>query len=484
MRTKFRFLTLFATLSIALNSLATTFDYNADGTQNQTIDGITVKLEKGDNANNAPAYSSYNGMKMYAKNTITISANQAFKNVQLVFSKNENKEYLTMTASEGELISGGTSTSLSDKKIDVWNGETSQLVFTMGPKGQRVIYQIVVDGEPIDIEPTSNIVAIDTAEWDPEWLWYSEPTALITPDTTFSKKEYIFVETNIRVHCTQGTINDTASTPYFNCNAGYTLSFEATQPIKGLVINGYVRKQFSASVDKGTIEYCSPGALEEDHEGYPVVIVSDINETKVTLSCEKQLRCYSVYVYFDANPEETLDCGGSSGGETFFLTFDAADAVYESEISAEEGKPNYTIYLYNQASPDYPYIAFDLYPAAQGDLVGLYSMDDESLGETTWYQYGESALDRAWMEMDGQMVVNRDGEIYSISGYLTCDDNNTYNFTFSGAMPFYTDTEYYAEGIENVPAIDRNAPMYDILGRKVNDTYQGIVIQNGYKYLK
>ena len=51
-------------------------------------------------------------------------------------------------------------------------------------------------------------------------------------------------------------------------------------------------------------------------------------------------------------------------------------------------------------------------------------------------------------------------------------------------MPFYEDTEYYStEGIETVPAMDRNAPMYDILGRKVNDTYQGIVIQNGYKYM-
>lgn len=82
------------------------------------------------------------------------------------------------------------------------------------------------------------------------------------------------------------------------------------------------------------------------------------------------------------------------------------------------------------------------------------------------------------------MVINKEGEVYSINGYITGDNNNTYNFTFSGAMPFYTDTEYYAESIEVVPAIDRNAPMYDIFGRKVNDTYQGIVIQNGYKYLK
>jgi uncharacterized repeat protein (TIGR02543 family) len=33
------------------------------------------------------------------------------------------------------------------------------------------------------------------------------------------------------------------------------------------------------------------------------------------------------------------------------------------------------------------------------------------------------------------------------------------------------------------PALDTNAPMYDILGRQVDATYRGIVIQNGNKYL-
>jgi hypothetical protein len=38
--------------------------------------------------------------------------------------------------------------------------------------------------------------------------------------------------------------------------------------------------------------------------------------------------------------------------------------------------------------------------------------------------------------------------------------------------------------IENVrPALDTNAPMYDVLGRRVDTTYRGIIIQNGNKYL-
>ena len=483
MWTKFRLLSLLAAFSFALNLSATTFDYNADGTQTQTIDGITIKLEKGGNASNAPAYSSYNGMKLYANNTITVDATQAFKNIQLVFSKNEGKDYLPMTASVGELTSGGTSTALDDKKIDVWNGETTHLVFTLGTKGQRVIYQIVVDGDPIELNPVNYV---DDTPLDPDFA-YGEPTAILCPEKLFSKKEYAFIESNIRVHCTQGAIIDTASTPYFNCNAGFSLSFEATQPIKGIVINGAVRKLFSCSVDKGEINFLSPDEFyEEDYqECASAVVITDVNDTKVTISCEKQLRCYSVWVYFDANPEQSvLDCEeGTQEGEVFFLNFDSADAVYEEEFSKETGKTNYSVFLYNQADEKI-YLALDLYPTAVNVLEGQYIMEEETLGDMTYYQFGEDQTnDITWMLTDGAVVVNKSGDVYSINGYITCDDHNTYNFSFTGKPKFFTDNEYYAEGIENIPVLDRNAPMYDILGRKINDTYRGIVIQEGHKYL-
>ena len=444
MRIKFWILILAATFST--NTFAVSFFYEAEGKQTQTIDGITIKLEKGGNASNAPAYSSYNGMKLYANNTITIDAEQAFKNVQLVFSKNEGKDYLSMSSSSGNLVDGGTSTALDDKKIDVWTGETIHLVFTMGTKGQRVLFQIEVDGEPIELNPISYV---DDTPLETEYT-YSEPTAIITPDENFYKKEYAFIENNIRVSCSKGSIlnNDTAL--YFNCNAGETLTFEASQPIKGIVINGAVRKLFEATANKGTLTYLIPDEFypEDYQECEHALIINDIDATSVTISCIKQLRCYSVYVYFDANPTATIDCDEQQGGgETFFLTFDSADAVYESEIAEEEGKTNYTIYLYDAAT-EFPYITLDLYPAAQGDLVGLYDYEEGSLGEYSWYQETEDALTRTWIA-EGAVAVSKEGETYTVSGYMTCDDNNTYNFTFTGTMPFYTDDEYYAEGIED-----------------------------------
>jgi hypothetical protein len=40
-------------------------------------------------------------------------------------------------------------------------------------------------------------------------------------------------------------------------------------------------------------------------------------------------------------------------------------------------------------------------------------------------------------------------------------------------------------GVEEVttPEIDLNAPMYDVLGRQVDKTYRGIVVQNGQTFL-
>jgi len=349
MWTKFRFLSLFAALVFAVSSSATIFEYDADGTQTQTIDGITVKLEKGGNTTNAPEFSSYVGMKLYNKNTITISASTAFKNVQLVSSKKDGKDYLTMTASEGNFVPGEASTAQDDYKVDTWTGETTNLVFTMGAKGQRLLQQIVVDGEPIVIEPTSYV---DDTPLDPEYE-YSEPTTVRSSEKNIYKKEYAFIDRNIRVHASQGSIvfNDTAK--YFNCNAGQSFTFEAAKPIKGLVVNGAVRKLFTCSADKGTIDYLSPDQFypEDYQECSAAVVITDINDTQVTVTCFKQLRCYSVKVYFEANPtEEAGEC------------------------------------------------------------------------------------------------------------------------------------EYW-EGIENIPVLDRNAPMYDMLGRKINDTYKGIVIQDGHKYL-
>ena len=71
-------------------------------------------------------------------------------------------------------------------------------------------------------------------------------------------------------------------------------------------------------------------------------------------------------------------------------------------------------------------------------------------------------------------------------------DNNNGTGTALTVLPVgYKGTVYaiwqsnVGTGVENVarPMLDMEAPMYDVLGRQVDATYRGIIIQNGHKYL-
>ena len=70
------------------------------------------------------------------------------------------------------------------------------------------------------------------------------------------------------------------------------------------------------------------------------------------------------------------------------------------------------------------------------------------------------------------------------------DTNNTSGTKLTVLPVGYDGTVYAiwdngpATNVENVrPVLDVNAPMYDVMGRQVDATYRGIIIQNGNKYL-
>ena len=71
-------------------------------------------------------------------------------------------------------------------------------------------------------------------------------------------------------------------------------------------------------------------------------------------------------------------------------------------------------------------------------------------------------------------------------------DNNSGTGTALTVLPVGYDGTVYAiwksmttpTNVENVrPALNMDAPMYDVLGRQVDATYRGIIIQNGHKYI-
>lgn len=310
-----------AALFIALDSMAeTAFLYNADSHElTQTNNGITVTIAQGSGAS-APLWKeSYNeeynpsDMRLYSGNTITVSSSTALTDIKMVFAKSaaNNKEYAKLSANVGNLVSGGTAESHSDWKVDSWTGNATSVTFTLTDTGQRRIYSLVVDGEAIlpDV-PEEKPLPTETdlvSDYD-----YPEPTVVGVPDTTILKKEYAFINNNILVHCELGSIEkeyidpdadeekDDSHPAYFNCNADHNITFTASQNIKGIAISGYVRKAFNATCDHGTITFLTNPDYEM--EGWPALVITDVNNKSVTLSCPKQFRCYELKVYFKENP--------------------------------------------------------------------------------------------------------------------------------------------------------------------------------------
>lgn len=289
-------------------SAETEFTFTSAADMDQTKDGITVTIAKGSGKTAPSATVDYQTqtpeMRLYVGNTISVSSSQTLTNIQLVCAKSSasNKDYTDLSASTGTLVSSGASTDKTDLKVDSWTGSATQVVFTLTEPGkQRQIKRILVDGEPIDIDPVVDV--LPTAEdLDPNYV-YAEPTAVAPKDTTLWKKEFAFIHNNILVHCDMGSINPATDTTfaYFNCNANYSITFTATQPIKGVHIDGYVRKAFDATCDHGTLQFLTDPDFEM--EGWPALVLLDVNSTSVTLFCPKQFRCYGARFYFQENPE-------------------------------------------------------------------------------------------------------------------------------------------------------------------------------------
>ena len=351
-----KFLSLIAVLVGAVSMMAeTVFTFSSSEDLNQTKDGITLVIAKG-NGSTAPVFQNpfYNSeyhpeMRLYLGNTITISG-EGLSSIQLVCAKSgaSNKEYAGLSASTGSLVSGGVAENATDWKVDSWTGHASSVVFTLTGKGQRQIQQIVVNGEPVELKPEEEV--LPTAEdLDPAYE-YAEPTDVSPKDTTIIKKEYAFIDYNILVHCSLGSIlkaeedtnpsdeEDNSHPAYFNCNANYQLTFSATQPIKGIAIDGFVRKAFDATCDHGTIQFLTDPDM--DMEGWPALVILNVNATSVTLECPKQLRCYGVHVYFQDNPDPLYE---QEGLETIHSNSTVTKMLRDGQLVIIKDKKQFTV---------------------------------------------------------------------------------------------------------------------------------------------
>ncbi len=91
-------------------------------------EGVSASFGKG-SGSNAPAWYPA-GLRLYAKNTVTISSSDSITGVSFNWEKQGNKAFASVTADVGDYVhpsAAGTGT---------WTGSANEIVFTLGDSGQ------------------------------------------------------------------------------------------------------------------------------------------------------------------------------------------------------------------------------------------------------------------------------------------------------------------------------------------------------------
>lgn len=303
----------------------------------------------------------------------------------------------------------------------------------------------------------------DQTQLDPSYK-YDEPTSISVSGASGSNTAYSFVQKNILVSCTTGAQNDN----YFGCNAGSTITFTATQEIKAVVIDGYIKKDFTATVDHGTIQYTDASA--SDVEADPAVIIKGVNAKSVAISCAKQMRCYNVEFYFTSEPDIELSEGGNDDDDDDNWLEELLKPTYESEpINKTTANLTFTQGIYaNDAFEDgTPYTQFALTDETNGAFIaligevktGTYTIDDSmtpgsalaSVGGNLFADYPsyiglkyseeEEYYEEIYYLVSGTITVTKNGDALKISINAKSYNGSTFTATYTGTPEEYIDDD-------------------------------------------
>lgn len=477
------YFTLLCCALFAAFASAQTFTFSS--TDSQTIDGVTVTLDKASGAS-APAYYETNGLRLYANNTITVSGAN-LTSIQLSCAKQGSKPYATLSANCGTLVSGGESASSDAPVIDSWTGSASSVTFTLGASGQRLLLQIVVNnagGTPTDtiIPGPTDTTSTPAVTLDPNYV-YTEPTTITIGAESASHAAYTFVQNNILVSCSQGAITDS----YFSCYAGQTITFTASKPITALAANAYLKKDFEATASVGEIEYLD--AAEDTIVGNPALIVSNIAANTITLTCVKQIRFYSIDFYFGEDPELELD--ETAGGYSYEWEPDEATTLNftMSDLSCQDLSSNLgyacSYLAFSSDEADIYLVAFVHSVAGTALPVGTYQFSDSyaegtlqaSVGGDDYYDY-EGYVATNYEEIEGDWYYD---PYYLVSGSLQVEA------TASGAKMTLNATSAKGSTIrmvyEGIPEIISDEPIDDALGNTPSESTANKILLNGHVFI-
>ena len=299
-----------------------------------------------------------------------------------------------------------------------------------------------------------------------------EPVIITAPDTTIDKTAYTLADQGITIAVSYGSAYpadhayNNIDVTYFSVLANGSMTISAGENIRGIAVNGWAKQNFSASCDYGNIDYISDDAA--DAVGEPVLTISDINHTSVTISCDKQLRCFSIEVYFSENP----DAPQEEATDTVRLEMVRAVAQDYSEDTTYSSEGAYSYWLMLAPEAGYPEVWLDLYAAVKGDLSGEYSLYNDNVGDYTYVQLGASSLDYEYA-YDQEFTITKSDSNYRIEGYVIAKNDVQYEFVFEGPVSFVKEGD--EEGVENVEPDSLRSV-------KILQDGQLIILRNGRRY--
>ena len=296
-------------------------------------------------------------------------------------------------------------------------------------------------------------LALADGTLDPDYT-YTDPTVVTNSEEAGSNLDnYSFVCNNVLVQVTRGA----RYADYFGINAGYAVTFTTTQPMKALVVNGYVKKGFEADATAGEIAYAD--ASDDALTSEQVLAVTNINATTVTINCVKQMRCYSVSIYFEENPEVDIESGEE-------------EDVYSYEWEPTEATQlsiTFDTLEYLDMSENLGYACSSLYFMSDEYEMEL-SVFAAGTGDDTFIAPGTYVIDSTYAE--GTVMASPGGDdYYDYPSYLITD----FEYDSEYDQWVYNTAYYLVSGTLEVLAVEGGVKMNihatSYYGTTVNATY-------------
>jgi len=436
------------------------------------------------------------GTQFEQSSSLTLSGVSNVTEVTIVASSNmENTHTYTLSVSVGNKPLGSYTLDKVTNETFAFSGAAADgdLVVTITKNGKKKslwIKSITVEGNvPAQEDPADRL--------DPDYIYPADPV-MILPKDSLGKMEIDTIINNILLTCAQGAYYKTD----IRVMANGAITFTATKPIKAIRIDGGNRKAFSASASAGTLTYAVDYEADIENAA-PVLLIKDIDEPSVKLTCDKQLQMQKIYIYFDANPDVEIDTGeedvvamescpvSSTGAWNFVAEYTNREFLWTvgSVKFVLWTNPEWQMYSDGYVYGEGGGVQFnlDLNPSNLLDWSGTYTVGE---GINDYYTYAYEYIPGAtededqaitYMFAEGSVTLTANGDNYDLAYSL----KDTDGILHTGSVISVCSESGQPQAIETIEVpLDTKAPMFNILGQPVDASYEGIIIQNNHKYLK